>query len=252
MGRKNHFLRPAVLLNNQGMTLSEIVVVIAVVGLLALMAIMSLKPSVQIAKANDSRRKADLKKIATALEDYLGDHPCYPSAEQMSCNPGTGLRPYLDKIPCDPETGSDYPYEWGPEDNCSMFAVYSTLKLETENFYGEDKGNYVVTSPNYRIASLATPIPTSPESTPIPTSPGEPTATTAVVPTATSAPVPTSTSYLPWPTLTPGPSPTPGGNRYYSCYSHQCFETPGPICDPNYPYSDCLGLCVSSDDCVYH
>lgn len=202
------------------MTLSEIIVVVATLGLLILLAVQTIKPNYQIAKANDSRRMADLKKITVGLEDYAGDHPCYPEEIYSgdSCSPASGFRQYLNPIPCDPKTKAQYTYV-RPE--CDEFVVYATLELEKEITYGP--GNYALSSSNVRLEPTI--LPTS-----APDQPGDsPTAT----PTPTDVPAPTAT-------------PTPGGTiNYYGCRSGVCtYLSTGspPDCKPNSAWNEYCDL----------
>lgn len=183
---KNSVLRQLI----QGFTLIEITIVVAIFGVLIVLTAISLNPIGQLSKARDSQRKSDLKKIANALEDYLGDHPCYPDEATMNCVPGTGLDPYLKKIPCDPVSGQSYSYT-RPE--CNQFIVYAKLDLEKKLIYGTY--NYAVASPNYRV--VPTIFITTAPTTFIPL----PTPTTVPLPTPTFVPLPT-------PTFVPLPTPT--------------------------------------------
>lgn len=228
MGRKNHksnftfFLRPS--LFQRGMTLSEIIVVVAILGILILLASLSLRPRFQLAKARDAKRKADLKTIAVALEDYLNDNPCYPEEALMNiCEPGDNFRPYLAKIPCDPLT--DQPYIYTRPDDCKQYVIYATLELETEQSYGS--GNYAVASSNLRT------IPTI-IITPTPTGAAAP--TEEPTPTATSAPA--------------EPSPTPDqSGTFFGCISGVCVPLSGPDCNPNYiGQANCFGLCGTPEN----
>lgn len=179
---------------------------VAIVGLLALLAAMSLKPSVQMAKARDSKRKADLKTISISLEDYLNDHPCYPEESVMECTPGDGLRPYLAKIPCDPQTKESYAYS--RPDDCLQFVIYAKLETEKEMKYGAY--NYALSSSNLRV------LPTV-----------EPTPAAAPEPTDTPVPTPTPPPYL----------------DYYGCFSGICEPLGERNCNPKYDRSDCRGQC---------
>lgn len=64
--------------NRKGFTLIELLVVIAIIGLLATISIISLN-SARV-KARDTRRKADLKQIYTALQMYYDENGKYPPA----------------------------------------------------------------------------------------------------------------------------------------------------------------------------
>lgn len=58
-------------------TLIELLVVIAIIGLLSTVVLVSL--SGVRARARDTRRKADMRTIQTALEEYYNDNNAYPS-----------------------------------------------------------------------------------------------------------------------------------------------------------------------------
>jgi general secretion pathway protein G len=144
MGRKNF--------GGSGLTLVELMVVVSIVAILVLIAIAYFRS--QIFKGRDARRKADLNRIQIALEEYEKDHNCYPPPELLNCNPGTGLRPYLDKIPCDPMTGESYVYDFETTSSCP---AWYRLFVDLENindakitpFTGPGGTyNYYVGSPN--------------------------------------------------------------------------------------------------------
>lgn len=100
---------------NNGFSLIELLVVMAILASLMIMAIMALSPQSLIGKANDSKRKDDLNKIRTAFEEYFNDKGSYPDyikieTWNVKSNCGKELEemaPYLDKWPCDP-TGELY------------------------------------------------------------------------------------------------------------------------------------------------
>jgi len=201
------------------MTLSEVIVVAAILGILMLLAVLSLKPSFQLAKAFDSRRKADVKGISVALEDYINDHPCYPEAiyDGDQCQPSDEFQPYMNNIPCDPQTKEQY-YYFRPDD-CSQYVIYATLQLETGISYG--RGNWALSSSNLRV---------------IPT--------VLVTPTEGVGPTPTQAPPQPTPTITP----TAGPAKYYGCKSGICVELSGPECSPNYDLPNCRNQCGSPEN----
>jgi len=125
MGRKNY--------RYSAFTLVEILVVIAILGVVATVGVAY---SVnQIYKANDANRKGALNRIAVALEEYEKDNNCYPPAspDPLVCSPGTGLAPYLAKIPCDPVTGNPYSYEPGIPAACpTWYRIYTKLQNSTD------------------------------------------------------------------------------------------------------------------------
>ncbi len=92
----------------KGFTLIEMVVAVAILGLLIIITTMSWKN--QLDKARDAQRKNDLQRISIAFEEYFSDFGCYPPEDILQNCGGGNLRPYLDKIPCDPVTGEPYQY----------------------------------------------------------------------------------------------------------------------------------------------
>lgn len=134
-----------------GFTLIEVIIVISILSFLILMvAYLSRK---QIFKGYDAKRKADLHRIQIAIEEYEKDHDCYPTEELLECNPGTGLQPYLTKIPCDPETNESYVFEI-PESECpNWYILYSNLANSETSICSLGCGpgysyNFYVSSPN--------------------------------------------------------------------------------------------------------
>mgnify|MGYP001567230050 CR=1 FL=1 len=119
-----------------GVTLIEIIIVIMLIAILVLIAIAYFRA--QAYKANDARRKADIKRIQIAVEEYEKDHECYPLPEQMVCDPGTGLRPYLDKIPCDPITNASYYYDYQNEVCPSWYRLFVNLEFIADD---DDSGS---------------------------------------------------------------------------------------------------------------
>lgn len=96
--------------NSRGFTLSELLIVVAIIVILGLLVLLAINPFTYIKRANDTERKADIYKLQNALESYFSDHESYPPNLQqilISCG-GSGLSPYLDKIPCDPNTKAGY------------------------------------------------------------------------------------------------------------------------------------------------
>jgi len=59
-----------------GATLTELMVVVAIIAFLALLAFWALRT--QVFKGFDSRRKTDIYQIKVAVEEYEKDHDCYP------------------------------------------------------------------------------------------------------------------------------------------------------------------------------
>jgi len=112
-----------------GFTLTELLVIFAIIAILVLAAVMSF--SSQLHKGNDSKRKADLNLIKIAVEEYEKDHNCYPDAALMNvCGTGAGIpiHPYLTDVPCDPVPGNAYFYENDGASCPVWFRIYTTLQ----------------------------------------------------------------------------------------------------------------------------
>jgi len=88
--------------------------------------------------ARDTRRKSDLEQIRAAMELFRSNtiNGSYPRAAWFQ----TDMQPYLNPLPKDPKTGSDYFYDalpntWplGPCDNvtkfCTSYRLYADLEL---------------------------------------------------------------------------------------------------------------------------
>ena len=194
-----------------GMTLTEILVVVSIIAFISVLVTSYLRS--QIFKGNDARRKTDLSRIGIAFEEYEKDNDCYHLPDLVVCNPGTGLRPYLDKIPCDPINGSTYMYEHEDSICPRWYRIYSSLENESDNDYIANIGpnsafSYYYSSPN---------------------------APAIIVPEST--PGPTQESEIP---------PT----NYYGCFNGVCEPIswdparPGPECEPNFQNSGCYGRCI--------
>lgn len=105
--------------SGKGFTLVEVIIVIAVLGILASSLIVLIDPISQTQKSRDSKRKADLKQIQSALELYRADNGAYPpngsvrSGQSFSEN-GTE---YLKVVPVDPKNTTPYIYTYNNTGN---------------------------------------------------------------------------------------------------------------------------------------
>lgn len=204
----------------KGLTLVELIVVIAIIGMLLLLALAISRG--QILKGNDAKRKSDINRIKIAVEEYEKDHDCYPPAELVVCKPGTGLRPYLENIPCDPSTKASYLYNYEDNDCPTWYRFYSNLE-------------------NTKDGSVVTGI--------------GPNSAFNYVSGSTNAPTEDGSSGGP-----SGSGGSGGGaglqSDFYGCRNSICVpiawdaSRPGPECDPNYQNSSCYGSCFPATECV--
>lgn len=112
-------------------TLIEVLIVVAI--LIVLMAALTVTVIPSLSKGRDGRRKADLHKIATALEEYYSDKGMYPDQISVTnvsdCGEDTVLHEYLPDVPCDPITKR--PYAYYPRTCagglCKIYGIYAIL-----------------------------------------------------------------------------------------------------------------------------
>lgn len=136
---------------NSGITLQELLVVVAIIAFLAIVAFWAYRT--QVFKGFDARRKTDIYQIRVAVEEYEKDNDCYPLPQAVVCDPGTGLQPYIPKIPCDPRTGASYYYDHEDSSCPKWFRIYTTLEnLKDSDYLGSigpnGSYNYYSGSPN--------------------------------------------------------------------------------------------------------
>lgn len=98
----------------KGFTLVEVLIVVGVIGILATSLIVLIDPISQSQKSRDSKRKADLKQIQSALELYRSDHGEYPpdGAIVSGSNLIEDGTEYLKVIPVDPKNEGQYRYTY--------------------------------------------------------------------------------------------------------------------------------------------
>ncbi len=148
--------------NFYGVTMIELLVVVAFLALLVLLGVFVYKR--QIFKGYDARRKSDLNRIKIALEEYEKDNNCYPPFLPSCGGSDAGiLKGYISKIPCDPHTGENYVYYVDPTTpGCgSWFWIFTNMENNSDQqvaelgcggrICGPDTNygyNYYVTSPN--------------------------------------------------------------------------------------------------------
>lgn len=211
---------------DKGFTLIEVIIIVTIIAFLFAFIVYSLRN--QIFKGYDAKRKGDMHKIQVAFEEYEKDHDCYPdlirNPEIINCNPGLGLRPYLNKVPCEPSTKSDYIVEVDDSVCPSWYRIYAKLENDSDVDIGELDCNWGCGPEyafNFYISSYNAPSPLirlAPE---------------------------TSISEEP-----------PMAN-FYGCINGICQriawdpERPGPVCIPNYQDPNCYDKCgPESKECL--
>lgn len=208
-------------LREKGLTLVELTIVVLLLAVLVLIAISYFRN--QIFKGDDAKRKSDINRIKIAVEEYEKDHNCYPLSQYLTCSPGTGLRPYIDTIPCDPVTHASYYYEYQDSSCPNWYRFYTVLGNKSDESVTPNVGpnsafNYVSGSTN---------------------SPGGGSGSGS--------------------TAAPSGGGGGGGSQigFYGCRGGACVpiswdsSRPGPECDPNYQNSLCYGQCgPPTNECV--
>lgn len=117
-------------MKKSGFTLIELLITIAIVAILVIIAIWAITSN--LAKARDSKRKADLDRLKIAFEDYYSDNARYPpDATLTDCGSNT-LTPYLGAIPCDPRTKRPYCYIYDTDHNGQNYRIYSSLENDQD------------------------------------------------------------------------------------------------------------------------
>lgn len=113
--------------SKEGISITELLIVIAVLAVLMIVFLAAFKPWTQQAKARDSRRKSDLQKLKNPLEDYYNDRNCYPESLQDLVDGD-----YIGEEPKDPDTGDHYEY-YRLEDDCDKYWIYATLEFTADS-----------------------------------------------------------------------------------------------------------------------
>lgn len=120
---------------SKGLTLIELMIVIAILALLFIL--IALLMRTQMSRTRDAQRKADLERLKIAFEDYYNDNGCYPTQEDYyswRCN-SSDFNPYLDIFPCDPITNLHYTYV--PDAvGCQGYAILTTLEQTSDPSIG--------------------------------------------------------------------------------------------------------------------
>lgn len=124
-------------ISEEGFSLIELVVVIAMLSVLFLALVTTFNPATQYNKANDARREHDLGQIKQALDSYFNDTGCYPTSLVFNTSWKNGTAVYMQKIPQDPDyaNGSGLAYVYQTDNsNCPQWNVlYAGLKGPVAN-----------------------------------------------------------------------------------------------------------------------
>lgn len=122
-----------------GFTLVELLVVIAIIGILSTLAVIALGGIRE--KARDTKRVADVKQMATALELYFSDNNSYPNiitpGDSLASEDGSAV--YMKKIPTNPTPrddgtclDTDYGYTYLPAIN--SYSIAACLGASSANY----------------------------------------------------------------------------------------------------------------------
>lgn len=123
-----------------GFTLIELMIVIAILGVLIAVGLTSFRTSQM--RARDSRRKNDLRQIASALELYYNDKGLYPAndtswkikgcgtGDNQVCEWGMAMTDskgtiYMVKLPGDPSSARSYRYV----KSGTSYKLYASLEM---------------------------------------------------------------------------------------------------------------------------
>jgi len=213
--------------SKQGISLQELLIVIAVLGILAFLGAAGYLT--QLKKARDGKRRSDIQRMKVSFEDYFNDYGCYPvnaSVFNDSAFCGSdGFQPWLTTIPCDP---LGEPYRVSVEETIcpGWYAIYTQMEYvyDPQLEANECFSGCVVAGETYNYGSASDNI----TADQVAGSPEGPTAT----PTPTSLPAPTAT-LTPTPTIgsSPTPTATPGPPCSSSCYRLYIPDIGSPSCN---------------------
>lgn len=126
--------------SKKGFTLVELLVAIALLAILSTILLLAINPAQKLARARDSKRKADIGQITTALVSYETIYAQFPaettcdssigsaasacpiSPPQSGWSATSGLyleligKGFLKNLPVDPKNDSTYHYRYEPAD----------------------------------------------------------------------------------------------------------------------------------------
>ena len=98
--RNHRSLHPALRQKQRGMTLLEIMIVIAILGLLATVVVQNLVGNLENSKIRTTQLK--ISQIGQAANNYFATVGEYPTSLNDLANPPDGLQPFIKGVPKDP------------------------------------------------------------------------------------------------------------------------------------------------------
>ena len=98
--RSNRSIHPSLRQNQRGMTLLEIMIVIAILGLLATVVVQNLVGNLENSKIRTAQLK--INGIGNAVNNYFATVGEYPNSLNDLVNPPDGLNSFLKGVPKDP------------------------------------------------------------------------------------------------------------------------------------------------------
>jgi prepilin-type N-terminal cleavage/methylation domain-containing protein len=124
-------------MEKQGLTLIEMLVVLAIIGFLVSILLVSLGPRPQI-KARDAKRQADIGEIMKAMELAYNDFGQYPeitvdAGRVTNSSVTLGGKTYLSPFPKDP--GGENYYGKANAANLQQYCIYAVLESITPTTY---------------------------------------------------------------------------------------------------------------------
>lgn len=224
----------------KGLTLVEIVVVVAIVGALLALTLIYINPLAQVEKINDATRKRDLQQIKTALDTYYNDHGCYPTNLPFGSSWSENGAVYMREVPQDPDC------EVGDPSRCYVYKYSGTCPQWNVLFAKLTK------DPVVGACQLKSPtcVPSDFSSSSWSCVASGNTDCTHLTSSALSSGSDSDGSQGPGPVNTPTPTPTITCVRSYSCTGQPAHcnivtEGTGQYCDPSY-YDNrpCNNVCL--------
>lgn len=118
-------------LNKKAFTLIELLVVISIIAVLVSLSLVSFSETRK--SARDSKRKADLEQIRSALEIYRNDVREYPSNLPFGAPLTSGSEVYMEMVPKDPLTSQSYCYLRISSNEYCLCAAFETAGTAGDN-----------------------------------------------------------------------------------------------------------------------